>query len=136
MSSAKWIFALKLGKAVLLVSISHVESGVLGLIYSKNSSPGFGRLECLHACLIIPRAVMENIFNVPIADYVGFSFSFFTQLARYLVAVYRLSVLIDLIWDPGSSPVNHRSLAGGRSVDHQHAAGEGVKGLEHYRGIS
>lgn len=70
---------------------------------------------------------------MPIADYAGISFPFFTQLARYLVALYRLSVLGDPAWDTSlaRATVDLMQVADRLIVNMQHArAASGEKAAE------
>ncbi|KAL4780056.1 hypothetical protein BJX76DRAFT_361179 [Aspergillus varians] len=88
-------------EAPLLASIYYTELGMCGLALSKQtiSGPGFQRIECLYACLNTVKLAFENFFRIPLAEYSGLSFPFFTQVARYLIALSKLSTLSDPGWD-------------------------------------
>ena len=60
---------------------------------------GFERLESLYLCLNSIKSWFDIFFNIPLADYIGFSFSVFSQLAHCLVTLYKLSTLDDPAWD-------------------------------------
>lgn len=62
-------------------------------------SPGFQRIGCLYACLNTVKLAFETFFKIPLVEYYGISFPFFTQLARYLIVLSKLSTLNDPRWD-------------------------------------
>lgn len=79
----------------------YTELSLFGLVLSKQNTPGFQRLECLYACLNTVKSALDSFFKIPLAEYLGISFPFFTQLARYIVVLYKLSALNDPTWDTG-----------------------------------
>ena len=72
-----------------------------GLALSKQnvSGPGFQRIGYLYTCLNTVKLAFENFFKIPLVEYSGLSFPFFTQLARYLIVLSKLSTLNDPSWD-------------------------------------
>jgi len=66
-------------------------------IVSNNSD--FQRLESLYGCLNSIKSWFDIFFTIPLAAYVGFSFSMFSQLGHCLIALYKLSTLDDPAWD-------------------------------------
>ncbi|RAL14436.1 Zn(II)2Cys6 transcription factor [Aspergillus homomorphus CBS 101889] len=56
-------------------------------------------LETLHAALAATKAWFDTFLAIPPAEYTGFAFTVFAQLARNLAALYRLSTLDDPLWD-------------------------------------
>ena len=68
---------------------------------SKQNTHGFQRIECLYTCLNTVKSALDNFFKIPLAEYPGIPFPFFTQLARYIVVLYKLSTLSDPTWDTG-----------------------------------
>ncbi|ROV95570.1 hypothetical protein VSDG_05261 [Cytospora chrysosperma] len=87
---------------VLLASIYYTELSIFGLLLSKQDhTPTFQRLECFHACLGTVKSALDCILKLPIVDYRGSSFPFFTQVARYMIVLYKLTTLSDPAWDTG-----------------------------------
>lgn len=68
---------------------------------SKQNTTSFERLKCLYACLETVKSALDSIFKIPLSDYPGASFPFFTYLVRCIVILYKLSTLNDPIWDTG-----------------------------------
>ena len=66
---------------------------------SKQNTPGFQRLEWLYSCLNTVKSALDNFFKIPLSEYPGIPFPFFTRLARYIVVLYKLSTLNDPNWD-------------------------------------
>ncbi|KAF2084027.1 hypothetical protein K490DRAFT_50133, partial [Saccharata proteae CBS 121410] len=85
---------------IMLAATYHAELSISELLLSKSPSD-FQRLECLYSCLNAVKSALDNFFTFPPAAYLGFSFPFFTQLARYIVVLYKLSILDDSLWDTG-----------------------------------
>lgn len=71
----------------------------LALSKQNISAPGFQRIGCLYACLNTVKLAFETFFKIPLVEYYGISFPFFTQLARYLIVLSKLSTLNDPRWD-------------------------------------
>ncbi|KPM45559.1 hypothetical protein AK830_g940 [Neonectria ditissima] len=82
-----------------LAHIFHTELSICSLVLSKQSTPDLQRLELLYTCLNTTRLALDHFFEFPIAEYPGTSFPLFTQLARYIVVLYKLSTFKDPIWD-------------------------------------
>ncbi|KAJ5752267.1 hypothetical protein N7520_009184, partial [Penicillium odoratum] len=85
----------------LLASVYYTELSMFGFALSKQNipGPGFQRIDCLYACLNTVKQAFENFFKIPLIEYAGISFPFFTQLARYLIVLSKLSTLNDPTWD-------------------------------------
>lgn len=83
---------------ILLATMYHVELGITELVISNDTS-GFLRVEYLCKCLGTVKSALDNFFRIPPTDYHGISFPFFTQLARYIIVLYKLSTLNDPAWD-------------------------------------
>ncbi|PWY73034.1 hypothetical protein BO70DRAFT_381779 [Aspergillus heteromorphus CBS 117.55] len=86
---------------ILLASIYYTEISILGLALSNQNPPGPGiqRIDCLYTCLNTVKLAFTNFFTIPLVEYPGISFPFFTQLARYLIVLFKLSTLSDPAWD-------------------------------------
>ncbi|PYH41994.1 Zn(II)2Cys6 transcription factor domain-containing protein [Aspergillus saccharolyticus JOP 1030-1] len=56
-------------------------------------------LETLSTALTATKAWFDTFLSIPPAEYTGFPFTVFAQLARTLAALYRLSTLEDPLWD-------------------------------------
>lgn len=90
---------------MLLASLHYTELSIHEIAFSwphinlNNSS--FQRLECLYTCLSTVKSAFDNFFALPLSAYYGCSFTFFAQLARYIVVLYKLSTLDDPAWDTG-----------------------------------
>ena len=84
---------------MFLASIYYTELSIFGLILSKKDITDFQRLECLYSCLATVKKALENFFKLPLDDYPGVSFSYFTQLARNIIVLYKLSTWKDPAWD-------------------------------------
>ncbi|KGO68317.1 hypothetical protein PITC_066750 [Penicillium italicum] len=85
----------------LLASIYYTELSMCGLALSKQntSAPSFQQIGYLYTCLNTVKLAFENFFNIPLVEYSGLSFPFFTQVARYLIVLSKLSTLNDPSWD-------------------------------------
>ncbi|KAJ5538119.1 hypothetical protein N7494_007598 [Penicillium frequentans] len=85
----------------LLASVYYTELSMFGLALSKHNTSGIGfhRTDRLYECLNTVKLAFENFFQIPLVEYSGISFPFFTQLARYLIVLSRLSTLNDPNWD-------------------------------------
>ena len=66
-----------------------------------SESCSFYRLESLHACLVAANSWFEVFFTIPPAEYVGFTFATFSQIAISAGTLYKLSTLEDCAWDRG-----------------------------------
>lgn len=86
---------------VLLASVYYTELGIFGLALSKQniSCSGFQRVDYLYTCLNTVKLAFENFFKIPSDEYRGVPFPLYTQLARYLIVLFKLSTLIDPAWD-------------------------------------
>ncbi|KAJ6779642.1 hypothetical protein PWT90_05762 [Aphanocladium album] len=80
----------------LNASLYYTELGILSLALSdKSHKPGqeLHRLEAQHECLKIIKVALDSFFSMPLAEYAGISFPFFTHLARYILVLYKLSTV-------------------------------------------
>jgi hypothetical protein len=73
------------------------ETALSPLPIASNSS-NLQQLECLYSCLDSIKSWFDVFFTIPPGDYVGFSFSIFSQLSRCLITLYKLSSLEDPSW--------------------------------------
>ncbi|KAK2015906.1 hypothetical protein LZ32DRAFT_112731 [Colletotrichum eremochloae] len=64
--------------------------------------PDVARLDNLYACLHAVKAWWDHFFTLDPTSYFYMSFLAFTQLSHCTVALYRLSVLEDPVWDRAS----------------------------------
>ena len=62
-------------------------------------NPGFQRLENLCACLAAAKSWMDIFLKFPPLEYARLSFTFWVQLMRCVVVLYKLSTLDDPAWD-------------------------------------
>ena len=60
---------------------------------------GLQRLESLYACLNATKAWFDVFFSIPIAEYVGFPLTIWSQFTHSLLAIYQLMSLEDPGWD-------------------------------------
>ncbi|KAJ3487132.1 hypothetical protein NLG97_g6478 [Lecanicillium saksenae] len=80
----------------LNASLYYTELSILSLALSDRShKPGqdLHRLEAQHECLNIIKVALDSFFSIPLAEYAGISFPFFTHLARYILVLYKLSTV-------------------------------------------
>ncbi|KAK2729073.1 C6 transcription factor [Colletotrichum kahawae] len=61
--------------------------------------PDVARLDILYACLHAVKAWFEHFFTLPPAAYYAIPFTFFAQPSQCVIALYRLTVLEDPVWD-------------------------------------
>ncbi|KAF9880075.1 hypothetical protein CkaCkLH20_02029 [Colletotrichum karsti] len=61
--------------------------------------PDVARLDILYACLHAVKSWFEHFFTLPPAAYYAIPFPFFAQLSHCTIALYRLTVLEDPVWD-------------------------------------
>jgi hypothetical protein len=59
------------------------------------------RLECLCACLNAAKSGVDIFLSILPAQYVGFSASIYSNLARCFIGIYRLSTFEHPEWDQG-----------------------------------
>lgn len=71
----------------------------MALSKQNTSCPGFQKVDYLYICLSTVKLAFENFFKIPSDEYHGISFPLFTQLARYLIVLSKLSTLNDPAWD-------------------------------------
>ncbi|WQF80723.1 Putative zn(2)Cys(6) fungal-type DNA-binding domain-containing protein [Colletotrichum destructivum] len=64
--------------------------------------PDVARLDIFYACLHAVKAWFDHFFTLPPAAYFSIPFLCFAQLSHCTVALYRLSVLEDPVWDRAS----------------------------------
>ena len=57
------------------------------------------RLECLHTSLTAIREWLESFFEAPMRTYRYISITYYAQLARCIISLYRLSTLDDPVWN-------------------------------------
>lgn len=74
----------------------YTEMSVSALVLSENSAANFDNL---HGCLRLAQSGIENFLKTPISEYTRVSFPFFTQLARSILVLFRLSTLKTGFWD-------------------------------------
>lgn len=55
-------------------------------------------MECLYSCLDSVKSWFDIFFTIPPSDYIGFPYSFFSQLSHCLLTLYKLSSLDDPSW--------------------------------------
>ncbi|TDZ38782.1 Transcriptional regulator WAR1 [Colletotrichum spinosum] len=61
--------------------------------------PDVARLDILYACLHAVKSWFEHFFTLPPAAYYAIPFLVFAQLSHCTIALYRLSILDDPVWD-------------------------------------
>ncbi|KAI8244231.1 Efflux pump mlcE [Colletotrichum sp. SAR 10_96] len=61
--------------------------------------PDVARLDILYACLHAVKAWFEHFFTLPPAAYYAIPFTFFAQLSQCVIALYRLTIFEDPVWD-------------------------------------
>jgi hypothetical protein len=61
--------------------------------------PGFERLECLWQSVENIKSWLDNFYNIPTSELVGFPFHFWSQMIRCVTVLKYLSVLEDPAWD-------------------------------------
>lgn len=83
----------------MLSSIYYTELSISGLMLCNKSFTNFQELESLYQCLNIIKSALENFFKLPASEYFGMPFPFFTQLARNIVVLIKLSTKTDASWD-------------------------------------
>ncbi|CAM1508658.1 Fc.00g055060.m01.CDS01 [Cosmosporella sp. VM-42] len=83
----------------LNAAVYSTELSISGLALSKHHAPIIERLEYLYTCLRTVKSALDSFFKIPLTDYPGISFPYFTQLARYIAVLYKLSTLDDPSWD-------------------------------------
>ncbi|KAJ5579581.1 uncharacterized protein N7459_005566 [Penicillium hispanicum] len=83
----------------LLATLHYTDLSAFGLILSSNNIPDFQRVEYLYASLNTVKSAIDSVFTIPSIEYVGISFPYFTQLARYIAVLLRLSTINDPTWD-------------------------------------
>ena len=84
---------------MLLASIYYTELSIFGLVLSRKDITDIQRLECLYSCLATVKEALGSFFKLSLDDYPGVSFSYFTQLARNITVLYKLSTWKDPAWD-------------------------------------
>lgn len=86
-----------------MASIHYAELSIHEMALSKASltfdNPGFQRLESLCACLAAVKAWMDIFLKFPPIEYARLSFTFWVQLMRSIVVLYKLSTWDDPAWD-------------------------------------
>ncbi|GJC78761.1 hypothetical protein ColLi_01599 [Colletotrichum liriopes] len=70
--------------------------------YVPANLPDIARLDILYACLHAVKAWFDHFFTLPPAAYFTMAFLSFAQLSQCTIALYRLSMLEDPIWDRAS----------------------------------
>ncbi|KAJ6093072.1 hypothetical protein N7486_008361 [Penicillium sp. IBT 16267x] len=84
---------------IMLSSIYYTELSISGLMLCNKSFTDSQGLESLYQCLNTIKSALENFFRIPVSEYFGMSFPFFTQLARTIVVLIKLSTSTDAFWD-------------------------------------
>uniref|UniRef100_L2FUC2 Zn 2cys6 transcription factor n=1 Tax=Colletotrichum fructicola (strain Nara gc5) TaxID=1213859 RepID=L2FUC2_COLFN len=64
-----------------------------------STRPDVARLDILYACLHAVKAWFEHFFTLPPAAYYAIPFTFFAQLSQCVIALYRLTIFEDPVWD-------------------------------------
>lgn len=83
----------------MLSSIYYTELSISGLMLCNKNFTGSQELESLYQCLNTIKSALENFFRLPASEYFGIPFPFFTQLARTIVILIKLSTSTDACWD-------------------------------------
>ncbi|KAJ5710068.1 hypothetical protein N7493_009660 [Penicillium malachiteum] len=85
---------------ILLSSIYYTDMSIYGLyLDDESSSSNAQSLEYLYMCLQATKSATENFFEIPITECIGLSFTFFTQLARTILVLFKLSTFKNEAWD-------------------------------------
>lgn len=88
---------------VVLAHLYHTELSIHEIALSEaptiSSTPDFRRVESLYACLRSIRSWFDVFFTIPVAEYIGFPFSIFSQMSHCMTALYKLSTLEDPAWN-------------------------------------
>ncbi|PYH86503.1 hypothetical protein BO82DRAFT_325667 [Aspergillus uvarum CBS 121591] len=84
-------------------ALTLTEPSLLNPTNPKTQTPRLNlpHLDHLTAALTATQAWLDNFLTIPPAEYSGFPFTVFAQLARTLAALWRLSTLEDPLWDRG-----------------------------------
>ena len=90
---------------VLLLHLYSTEARIYDIALSKvainfNTS-GFQRIDSLYACLEATKNWFRVFLELSPGEYVGFSISIFTQMARCIISLFRLLTLEDPLWNRG-----------------------------------
>ena len=64
-----------------------------------SNNPDFHRFEYFYGCLNSIKSWFDVLFKIPPADYIGFPFPIFSQIAQCLITLFKLSMLDDPGWD-------------------------------------
>ncbi|KAJ5785555.1 uncharacterized protein N7503_010767 [Penicillium pulvis] len=84
---------------IMLSSIYYTELSISGLMLCNKNFTDSQELESLYQCLNTIKSALENFFRLPASEYFGIPFPFFTQLARTIVMLIKLSTSTDAFWD-------------------------------------
>ncbi|KAJ5537007.1 hypothetical protein N7513_010193 [Penicillium frequentans] len=84
---------------IMLSSIYYTELSISGLMLCNKNFTDSQELESLYQCLNTIKSALENFFRLPASEYFGIPFPFFTQLARTIVILIKLSTSTDASWD-------------------------------------
>ncbi|GKT52447.1 uncharacterized protein ColSpa_12628 [Colletotrichum spaethianum] len=84
------------------LSIQEVALASKNGAYVPANLPDIARLDILYGCLHAVKAWFDHFFTLPPASYFSIAFLTFAQLSYCTVALYRLSVLEDPVWDRAS----------------------------------
>ncbi|KAJ5724055.1 hypothetical protein N7488_002090 [Penicillium malachiteum] len=85
---------------ILLSSLYYTDMSIYGLyLDDETSSSNPQSLEYLYMCLQATKSAIENFFEIPITECIGLSFTFFTQLARTILVLFKLSTFENEAWD-------------------------------------
>ncbi|KAJ5993229.1 hypothetical protein N7451_008953 [Penicillium sp. IBT 35674x] len=84
---------------IMLSSIYYTELSISALMLCNQNFTDSQELESLYQCLNTIKSALENFFRIPASEYVGMPFPFFTQLARTIVMLIKLSTPTDASWD-------------------------------------
>ena len=74
----------------------YTDMSVSALVLSEDFAAS---LDSLHVCLRLAQSGIEKFLEIPISEYTRVSFPFFTQLARSILVLFRLSTLKSGFWD-------------------------------------
>ncbi|KAJ5672230.1 hypothetical protein N7507_001357 [Penicillium longicatenatum] len=84
---------------IMLSSIYYTELSISGLVLCSKNFTDAQELETLYQCINTIKSALENFFRIPVSEYSGMPFPFFTQLARTIVVLIKLSTSTDAFWD-------------------------------------
>ncbi|KAJ5736933.1 uncharacterized protein N7483_002058 [Penicillium malachiteum] len=84
---------------ILLSSLYYADMSIYGISLKDKSGTNPQSLGYLYMCLQTTKSAIENFFEIPIIECIGLSFTFFTQLARTILILFKLSTFENEAWD-------------------------------------